>query len=1018
MLRLSIQADKLTRLWRGRLLPVLALMGLASTLAVPALRAQTVATYNFDDGTADGWTSFNGASTPTATNAAAYTGQYSLMTTTGSSGQGGPSISLSGVLQAGAQYTITGYVELAPGMTASNANFTVRRSDPSCSGGTCYDTIGAYKTGVSAGNWVQIGGSYTVSATETGLTLYAQLVGATTAETFYLDDVVITETAPPPGGTPVASYTFKDGGLDGWAPFGSATLTNQISPVADPSGNTNSLLTTNRTATYMGPSLNLLGVQGVVAGATYQVTAYVLLAAPDASNPTVTISTKTVNCASASGTFGTTATSGPLSSTVWTKVQGTFSFSDQPGPPSSLVLFVQSSSATDSFYLSGVTISELTPPPVSVSQQDNSGITSTFEDGGLDGWSSRTGQSAVQNSTAYAHTGTHSLLTTGRVANYDGPQISVSDKMYVGSVYNISVWVRMAQMDGSSHVINMSLQTTQNGQTSYPSITAYPGVTVLADGNWHQISVMGYTMASGYDPGAAYLYLQTVPSSGNDLSSFYIDDFQLSYVAPPSIQTNIPSIYKTYADDFTMGAEIDMSDLAGPHEQLLTMHFKSITSGNDMKWGSVETSLGNFDYGNADAEVGLAVCHQMKVRGQNLVWSTGAQTPSYAFGDGTNSAANQALVASNIEEHIQNEVQHFGTEVYAWDVVNEPIDPSQSDCLQHGPFYNVLGPRYLDIAFQAARKYAPAGTKLFLNEYSTSDAAKLACLVKVVDALRDRGVPIDGIGHETHDAINYPSTQAMAHAIRTVAEHFPGIDQQVTEMDVSVYNAGDTTSNYGDNIPPSVLAEQGWLYKQNFDAFRRLRGVLSAVTFWGMADDDTWLDSFPVARTDYPLPFDMHLQAKPAYWGIVDPTQLPGYGLQLAVTGRSGDRSARVWTVTATNGSVGPAYATQITSFTLRQIRGRRCSPVVTPPGGSYPVLLGDIATGGTATAAFTINFSGCSPEASFEAVAPWSSSVYHTGTLFYRPDDRDHPGGFGGSDEDEPGGHPQDGGDHPDDNR
>ncbi len=1019
MLRHWKKSPHLSILLRGRLAPVLAGLGLAFGLATPALHAQTVATYNFDHGSTDGWVSFNGASTPTLTTAAAYTGSSSLATTVsvGPQGSGGPSITLGGLLQAGAQYTITGYVQLASGSQPADANFTIRRSDPACvsSGGVCYDTIGTYETGVTAGNWVQIGGSYTVSTTETGLTLYAQLIGTAATDTLYLDDVVITETAPPPGGTPVASYNFSDGGLDGWTPFGSATLTNQTPTLPDPAGNSHALLTSNRTATYMGPSLNLLNVSGVVAGATYQVTAYVLLAAPDATNPTVTISTKTINCASASGLFGTTATSGPLSNTVWTKVQGTFSFSDQPGPPSSLVLFVQSSSATDSFYLSGVTISQLTAAPVSVSQQDNSGISSTFEDGGLDGWSSRTGQSTVQNSTLAAHGGTHSLLTTGRVANYDGPQISVSDKMYVGSVYNLSVWVRMAQADGSSHVLNMSLQTTLNGQTSYPSITAYPGVTVLADGNWHQINVMGYTMSAGYDPGSAFLYLQTVPATGSDLSSFYIDDFQLTYVAPPSIQTNIPSIYKTYADDFTMGAEIDTSDLQGPHEQLLTMHFKSITSGNDMKWSSVENTLGNFDFTNADAEVGLAVCHDMKVRGQNLIWSTGAQTPTYAFGDNSNSQANQALVQSNMEEHIQHEVQHFGTQVYAWDVVNEPIDPSQPDCLQHGPFYQVLGPHYLDIAFRAARKYAPAGTKLFLNEYSTSDPAKLACLVKVVDGLRDRGVPIDGIGHETHNAINYPSTQAMVHAIRTVADHFPGIDQQVTEMDVSVYNAGDTKSNFGNNIPPAVLAEQGWLYKQNFDAFRRLRGVLSAVTFWGMADDNTWLDGFPVTRTDYPLPFDMHLQAKPAYWGIVDPTQLPGYGLQFAVTGRSGDPHAQVWTVTATNGSAGPAYATQITSFTLRQVEGRRCSPVVTPPGGSYPVLLGDIPTSGTATAAFQIQFTGCGEDARFEAIAPWSSAVYHTGTLFYRTDGREHHDGWNG---DERGDDASAGDDHSEDRR
>ncbi|MGC2229971.1 MAG: carbohydrate binding domain-containing protein, partial [Candidatus Acidiferrum sp.] len=327
--------------------------------------AQTVVTYSFEDGTADGWTSFNGASTPVATTAAAYSGSYSLLTTTNSSGAGGPSISLNGVLQAGATYTITGYVMLTSGETATNANFTIKRSDPGCSGGTCYDTVGSYQVPVSSSGWAQIGGSYTVSTTETGLVLYAQLVGATTAQSFYLDEVVITETAPPPGGTPIATYTFADGGLDGWTPFGSASLANSIPPITDPNGDARSLLVANRTAGYMGPSLNLLSVNGVVAGATYQVTAYVLLAAPDSSDPTATISTKTTNCANASGSYSNLATSGALSSTAWTKVQGTFSFSNLPGPPSSLVLYIQSSSATDSFYIDDVTIGELSPPPPS-----------------------------------------------------------------------------------------------------------------------------------------------------------------------------------------------------------------------------------------------------------------------------------------------------------------------------------------------------------------------------------------------------------------------------------------------------------------------------------------------------------------------------------------------------------------------------------------------------------------------------------------------------------------------------
>jgi len=952
-------------------------------LCCAGVQAQVVATYSFEDGTADGWTSFNGASTPAATTAAAYAGSYSLLTTTSSSGSGGPSIPLNTVLLAGAKYTITGWVQLTSGESASNANFTIKRSDPSCSGGTCYDTVGSYEVGVTDSGWAQIGGSYTVSATETGLTLYAQLVGATSAQSFYLDDVVITETAPPPGGTPIAAYTFSDGGLDGWAPFGSVTLTNAAPPVLDPNGDTLALLTTNRTGGYMGPSLNLLSVPNVVAGATYQVSAYVLLAAPDSTNPTATISTKTTDCASG-GNYSNIATSGALSNTVWTKVTGIFSFSNLPGPPTNLTLYIQSSSATDSFYVDDVTIGELSPAPLSPSQQDNTGITTTFADGGLDGWSSRTGASTLSNVAPPVEDpngDARSLLTTGRVANYDGPQISVSDKMYVGSIYNISGWVLLTPADGSSHVINMSLQTTLDGVTSYPGITPYPGVTVKADGNWHQISVNGYTMSSGYDQGSAYLYFQTVPPSGSDLVSFYLGDFQLSYVPPPTIQTNIPSIYKTYADFFPIGAEVDTNDLSGPHAQLLTMHFDSMTPGNDLKWSSVEPSLGSYNYGNGDAEVGEAVCANMRVRGQNLVWATGEQTPAYAFGDGTNSAANQALVTANIQEHIQSEVQHYGSQVYAWDVVNEPLDPTQTDCLAHGPFYQVLGASYMDIAFKAAKQYAPAGTKLFLNDYSTTDPTKLACLVKVVSELRGRGVPIDAVGHEMHNAINYPTPESMATAIDTVAEKFPELDQQVTELDMSVYNAGDDTSNYGNNVPASVLAEQGWLYKQYFDVFRRERHRLSSVTFWGMADDDTWLDGFPVTRTDYPLPFNMELQAKPAYWGIVDPTHLPGYGLKFAISSKTGDKDARVWTITATNGDVGPAYATQINGFTLFQDSGRPCSPVVTPPSG-YPVLLGDIATSGTASAAFTIDFATCDRFAHFILSMPWSSATYDTGTF------------------------------------
>jgi len=151
----------------------------------------------------------------------------------------------------------------------------------------------------------------------------------------------------------------------------------------------------------------------------------------------------------------------------------------------------------------------------------------------------------------------------------------------------------------------------------------------------------------------------------------------------------------------------------------------------------------------------------MLVRGQNLVWSTGEQTPAWVFTEpnsttplSASNPADVALLTERIQSHIRHLVQHFGTAVYAWDVINEPIDPNEPDCLAHGPFYKVLGPKYIDIALRAAREYAPPGTKLFINEYGLSNPARLRCMIRLIHRLRARGVPLDGIGHEMHTHIN------------------------------------------------------------------------------------------------------------------------------------------------------------------------------------------------------------------------------------------------------------------------
>ena len=257
----------------------------------------------------------------------------------------------------------------------------------------------------------------------------------------------------------------------------------------------------------------------------------------------------------------------------------------------------------------------------------------------------------------------------------------------------------------------------------------------------------------------------------------------------------------------------------------------------------------------------------------------------------------------------------------------------------------------------------------------------------MVQDLQRRGIPIDGVGHEMHNAINYPSVAAMVNAIDTVADNFPDLDQQVTETGHErLQRRRHHLQLRANNIPPSVLAEQGWLYKQYFDAVPPVATASSArVTFWGMADDDTWLDSFPVTRTDYPLPFDMGLQAKPAYWGIVDETHLPGYGLKLtsAITGNNGNRTI---TLTATNGNVGTAYNTLINGVTLKldDSKHASCTATVTAPS-AFPLSLGDIPVGGAASVSVNVTLNGCNPGSEWVVQVPWSSATYETGTYTFQ---------------------------------
>ncbi|MNE69830.1 Endo-1,4-beta-xylanase B [compost metagenome] len=96
-----------------------------------------------------------------------------------------------------------------------------------------------------------------------------------------------------------------------------------------------------------------------------------------------------------------------------------------------------------------------------------------------------------------------------------------------------------------------------------------------------------------------------------------------------------------------------------------------------------------------------------------------------------------------------------------------------------------------------------------------------------------------------------------------------GLQLHVTELDISVFDFEDRRT---DLIRPTaeLLELQAERYDQIFRLFREYKDVITSVTFWGAADDYTWLDDFPVrGRKNWPFVFDEKHQPKSSFWRIV-----------------------------------------------------------------------------------------------------------------------------------------------------
>lgn len=478
-----------------------------------------------------------------------------------------------------------------------------------------------------------------------------------------------------------------------------------------------------------------------------------------------------------------------------------------------------------------------------------------FENGDTSGWTGF-GGAAISAVKEEAHSGSYSLKTSGRTADWMGPSYNLTGKIVPGKKYSVDFWVKYNSGNDTEQFKATIKATLITGSAMYIGVNDPVKVN---KGQWTEIKG-NFTVPEG-DYSSISIYVET-PGS---IIDFYIDDFGvIGEMAKVSIkiQEDIPSLYSVFSDYFPIGVAVEPSRLENtdPHSQLTAKHFNMLVAENAMKPISLQPQEGKFTFDNADKIVDFAIAHNMKMRGHTLLWHN--QVPDWFFQDPSDPTkpASRELLLERLKKHIFTVLTHFkekygsNNPIIAWDVVNEALDDSGR--LRNTKWLQIIGPDYIEKAFEYAHEADP-NAKLFINDYNIeNNGAKTQAMYDLVKRLKEKGVPIDGIGMQMHININ-----SNVESIKASIERFKslGVEIQVTELDMNML--GD--------VSKKALLKQARLYKQIFDLLKQEKDYITAVVFWGVSDDVTWLK-----RPNAPLLFDTKLQAKPAYWAIVDPSKV------------------------------------------------------------------------------------------------------------------------------------------------
>ena len=209
-----------------------------------------------------------------------------------------------------------------------------------------------------------------------------------------------------------------------------------------------------------------------------------------------------------------------------------------------------------------------------------------------------------------------------------------------------------------------------------------------------------------------------------------------------------------------------------------------------------------------------------------------------------------------MREHIMTVVERYRGRIAYWDVVNEGIDGAE---LRDTAWLRMIGEDYIELAFQFAHEADPDAL-LFYNDWGAEQmGTKADAVYAMAQDFIERGIPIHGIGMQSHMTLDRINFGSIAENMQRLGEL--GLEVQLTEVDI--------------RYPGDADAEI--LRRQARDYYRLMETCLdseacTAFIVWGVTDKLTWLReaSFVNNPTVEPLLFDEDYNPKPAYFALMD----------------------------------------------------------------------------------------------------------------------------------------------------